>query len=1264
MRPPPCSLLALLLVLVGASPRAEAAPRAADPGWAVEQWRTTDGLPANSIYSLAVDELGRLVMGTADGLGLYDGVRFTISRVGGTDAPPDDRVLWVGTDPDDGALWLVTEAGRVQRRHDGVVRDYGQLGGGTQPVGVQEWTGEPLVLTDAGVYTLDDPPTLRADLRADTYAVLADGEGTWVAWRDRVLHRTRPDAPFVEGPRFVDGQDLLAQPLGAAYAARAARSRFTFDAAGVSWDGRLVLPIDAPVRDVLEVNGDAWVATIGDGLYRIRHTPVRVHRPPTTLTRTDKVLWDGLAGAIWGSLKDDQGWWDPRAPVPAYTSWRWRRGGRLEPIQPLPTEGMLPIAMGGARWWNLTGVGLYRQASGDGGPVLVLDADSGVPTCVAPLQATHTHGDGSITLGTGFASRDGAWEGLPGRCAPPFAGVRASIELPGEGLGFGGTTGFALLPPDGGAPVSLPAPDGARARHLRLGAGWLWMATEEYGLCGEPVAALRTGAWRCLDRSRGFPETQVHASVADELGRVWISTNRGLLVADARALTEFAEGLREEVPTVALADHWGLVDPELNGFAGFSTAADPDGSDWFPSQDGLVQVIPGDLHVPAQVPVHLARVAVGTTSFPTSAPLPTLSPGHDVVHLELALADLTWADQVELRYRLGEQPWQPTGTVLELQALPPGATTLEIQSRLLGDWSPALTMPFYRQPAFTERLAFPLSVGIGAIALLAGAIALRNRSLRARGAALAREVERQTGELAATNTTLRAQADELRARNETISAQAARLSALDELKRKFIADLAHELRTPLTLLIGALEGPRGDVAAARRNAARLHTLVDELFDLSRLESGTLRLRARHMDLGAFASELVVRFAGDFEAAGRRLSFAGPAAPVLVWADPGLLEKVLGNLLVNARRHGRGAVAVRVRATDDHAVVLVRDEGPGIPAELREQIFERFVQASTGDARAHDGAGIGLALVRELVELHGGEAHVVAGDHTVFEVTLPLGQAHLALDEVEPSPSGREPWTPEGPAPADPDGARPAVLLVEDNDDLRAFVAGLLESRWTVRQARDGREGLASALADPPAAIVSDVRMPEMDGLSMARALRQHAATADVPLLFLSAKTQPEDRVEGLALARDYLCKPFGSAELVARVENLVRRSDPPTVPSVPARPEHVQAILARLDAVVSECLGDSEFGVERLAQRLGMSVRTLQTRMNELELATPAAFILEARLREAQRMLRVGTYSTVGEVAAAVGLSRSYFSRAYRAWAGRPPGEEPGAPGG
>ena len=372
-----------------------------------------------------------------------------------------------------------------------------------------------------------------------------------------------------------------------------------------------------------------------------------------------------------------------------------------------------------------------------------------------------------------------------------------------------------------------------------------------------------------------------------------------------------------------------------------------------------------------------------------------------------------------------------------------------------------------------------------------------------------------------------------------------------------------------------------------------------------------------------------------------------------------MDKVLTNLLANALRvtPAGGTVTLRARARDDDALIEVEDDGPGVPADQRASIFDRFFQA--GSVRTHGGGGLGLTLAQELVELHGGQIGLRDREGgACFWLTLPLGSAHLAPDEIDLT-STAPPPPPAAPTTAPEEGQpQRRVLLVEDHPQLRSFLAESLSAHFAVRAAGDGEAALA-ALADgaAPELVISDIMMPGMGGHALARRLRE--AQPDLPILFISARQEVQDRVEGLELADDYLPKPFQIPELIARARALLRRRRHPAAEeelAAPASPAE------RLDAALREValprLGEGGFNAGALAKAMAMSPRTLQGKMQEHELPSPGEWLRDLRLSEGQALLKSGRFSTVGEVAAEVGMSRPYFSRLYSARLGRPPGED------
>ncbi|MFI0941469.1 SpoIIE family protein phosphatase [Streptomyces sp. NPDC021020] len=407
--------------------------------------------------------------------------------------------------------------------------------------------------------------------------------------------------------------------------------------------------------------------------------------------------------------------------------------------------------------------------------------------------------------------------------------------------------------------------------------------------------------------------------------------------------------------------------------------------------------------------------------------------------------------------------------------------------------------------------------------------------------------------------------------------RAEELAELDRVKTAFFSNVSHEFRTPLALIMGPAEELRARLAQAapelreeveviRRNGLRLGRLVNTLLDFSRIEAGRLQARYEAADLAALTAELAGVFRSAVERAGLTFEVDCRALPQPVFLDRAMWEKVVLNLLSNALKFtfdGGIRITVRDGASDGdgdgEAVVTVADTGTGLPEREIPRLFERFHRRENARSRSGEGSGIGLALVRELVGLHGGTigATSVEGEGTTFTVRMPYGHAHLPADAVaeddgaRPAGSAAEPYVQEAlrwlPAPEAADGPVPPpgavrggpvdVVVADDNADMREYLTRLLRGAGhRVRTAADGRAALEEVRSRAPDLLVADVMMPVMDGLRMVATLRAGPRTSGVPVLLLSARAGQEASVEGLeAGADDYLVKPFSAAEFLARV---------------------------------------------------------------------------------------------------------------------------------
>ncbi|MGE0216347.1 SpoIIE family protein phosphatase [Mycolicibacterium sp.] len=405
--------------------------------------------------------------------------------------------------------------------------------------------------------------------------------------------------------------------------------------------------------------------------------------------------------------------------------------------------------------------------------------------------------------------------------------------------------------------------------------------------------------------------------------------------------------------------------------------------------------------------------------------------------------------------------------------------------------------------------------------------------------------------------------------------RAEELAELDRAKTTFFSNISHEFRTPLTLILDPVAGlrtaehldeaARAELDVVWRNGLRLTKLVNSLLDFSRIEAGRAQARYEPVDLGTTTAELASVFRSAVERAGLALKLSCAELDEPVYVDRDMWEKVVFNLLSNALKFTfDGSIAIEVRRDGDAAVVTVADTGIGVAAAEMPRLFERFHRIENTRARSYEGSGIGLALVKELVALHGGtiEAESAEGRGTTFTIRLRFGAAHLPPDAVEHGGKSRVAsttaetfvqealrWTPDPTEPGDPGptsragthGAQVRVLVADDNADMRDYLARLLRGGgYLVDTVADGRAALEAIRAAAPDLVISDVMMPRLDGLGLVAALRADRRTAAVPVVLLSARAGPDASISGLqAGADDYLVKPFTAPELLARARATV-----------------------------------------------------------------------------------------------------------------------------
>ena len=517
---------------------------------------------------------------------------------------------------------------------------------------------------------------------------------------------------------------------------------------------------------------------------------------------------------------------------------------------------------------------------------------------------------------------------------------------------------------------------------------------------------------------------------------------------------------------------------------------------------------------------------------------------------------------------------------------------------------------------------------------------------------------------------------------------------LTQTQLQFFTNVSHELRTPLTLIAGptaqlledpTVRGPhRRMLEMIDRNTKILTQLVGEILDFRKVQNGKAQLKLSRFPV----TEGLATYVGDFRALAQRkgisivVDTSGTPEGAMVVADREKTARVFFNLMSNAMKYTPqgGTITIRQSCADGRYTMTMTNTGRGISADELPHLFERFYQ--TRDSIG--GTGIGLALVKAYVDLHHGEvtAASVPGESTTFTVTIPATQpgydpsadnasagSHapgLIADDYVPADVVAEEKADRITNAEEFDDERPLVLVIDDNNGMRAYLRSILEPRYNVAEAVNGEQGLERARREVPKLVVCDVMMPVMDGLEFTRRLKADTATSHIPVILLTARSLPEQREEGYGTGADsYLVKPFTGAVLLARIDNLLRsrtllRSLFSGGKAEEAAEEklgaHDQSFVSRLREIIKEGMADSDFSVERIGEEIGLSRVQLYRKVKAITGQSPVELLRKARLERARRLIEK-TDKSVSEIAYEVGFtSPSYFNKCFKDEFGTSPG--------
>ena len=517
--------------------------------------------------------------------------------------------------------------------------------------------------------------------------------------------------------------------------------------------------------------------------------------------------------------------------------------------------------------------------------------------------------------------------------------------------------------------------------------------------------------------------------------------------------------------------------------------------------------------------------------------------------------------------------------------------------------------------------------------------------------------------------------------------EAEKLHEVDELKSRFFTNISHEFRTPLTLILGPVKQiveklsdgkMKDELSIVHKNANKLLGLVNQLMDISKLESGNMRLRTTPINYISLLKALTLSFASYAERKRITLKFNSVDDGLVVYIDKDKIEKIMTNVLSNAFKFTPegGKIEVTLVKDDKFINTSISDTGIGIPKEKITKIFNRFYQVDGSHTREQEGTGIGLALTKELVELHKGKIAVESEESkgSTFTISILLGKAHLKPEEIgEEKEVAVYDYKKENLLPDLVQGkgerqkidseflandSLPLLLIVEDNSDVRRYIKDNLSNEFRTIEAVDGDDGWNKSVKHFPDLIVSDVMMPKMDGFKLCEKLKTDERTSHIPIILLTAKAAKEDKLEGYEIgADDYIMKPFEPDELRARIKNLIEQRK--------RLHEHFQSngtfelnhteitsidkkFLNKAFELLYQNISDTSFNVEAFSEKMGMSRSVLHKKIVALAGEPPVEFIRRIRLNYAMKLIEK-KFGNLSEVALEAGFNNpAYFSECFK----------------
>ena len=508
---------------------------------------------------------------------------------------------------------------------------------------------------------------------------------------------------------------------------------------------------------------------------------------------------------------------------------------------------------------------------------------------------------------------------------------------------------------------------------------------------------------------------------------------------------------------------------------------------------------------------------------------------------------------------------------------------------------------------------------------------------------------------------------------------------MDKMKSNFFANISHEFRTPLTLILGPIKQiserlkdnkTKNELNIAYNNAGKLLRLVNQLLDLSKVESGNMKLQAVPQNIVSVIKVLIISFSPYAERKKIKLKFDSTEEEIIAYIDKEKIEKIVTNILSNAFKFTPegGIIELKLSNNLEYVNISIRDTGIGIPKEKISKIFDRFYQVDETNKKEYEGTGIGLALSKELIELHKGKIKIESteGEGSIFTISISLSKKLYTEEEICNSVKSNKVDTdliPESrffeatkkekiDANMIIETEQPILLLVEDNSDVRSYIRENLEKEYTVLEAVDGEDGLKKSIEHIPDLIISDIMMPKMDGFQLCKKLKTDERTSHIPVILLTAKAAIQDKIEGFETGADeYIMKPFEPDELKARIKNLIEQRkrihehfkkhglielEESKITSADKK------FLKKVFDTVTKNMSNPSFNVETLSELIAVSRSVLHKKVVSLIGEPPVELIRRIRVTRGAELIEK-KYGNISEIALEVGFNNpAHFSEYFK----------------